>query len=420
MDNVWIKRRRAKRGAKLKVLSINTSNFGSTGNIMLQLQECCKSNGMKMLVAFPKSRSNMKKRVANSIYIGSILSRNIHLQLSNLTGYNGTFSYFSTLNFLRKVKKYNPDIIHLHNLHNGYINLPLLFTYIKKNNIPTVWTLHDCWSFTGQCPHFTLAKCDKWKNGCYDCTQYREYPESLVDRTKTMWKLKKKWFTGVKNMTIVTPSQWLADLVKESFLGKYPIKVINNGIDLNVFKPAKNNFKEKYGIENKHIVLGVSFGWGYRKGLDVFIELSKQLGESYQLVLVGTDVSVDKQLPKNIISIHRTQDQKELAELYTAADVFVNPTREENYPTVNMEALACGTPIVTFKTGGSPEILDNTCGVVVDCEDTSSMKKAIIDICENGIFTEDACLRRSRSFKARVLFDEYIDLYNTIGLKHVD
>lgn len=221
-------------------------------------------------------------------------------------------------------------------------------------------------------------------------------------------------------MTIVTPSQWLAELVKESFLGKYPIKVINNGIDLNVFKPAKNNFKEKYGIENKHIVLGVSFGWGYRKGLDVFIELSKQLGESYQLVLVGTDVSVDKQLPKNIISIHRTQDQKELAELYTAADVFVNPTREENYPTVNMEALACGTPIVTFKTGGSPEILDNTCGVVVDCEDTSSMKKAIIDICENGIFTEDACLRRSRSFKARVLFDEYIDLYNTIGLKHVD
>lgn len=225
-------------------------------------------------------------------------------------------------------------------------------------------------------------------------------------------------------MTIVTPSQWLADLVKESFLGEYPIKVINNGIDLNVFKPTKNNFKEKYGIENKYIVLGVSFGWGYKKGLDVFIELSKQLGESYQIVLVGTDVSVDEQLPKNIISVHRTQDQQELAELYTAADVFVNPTREENYPTVNMEALACGTPIVTFKTGGSPEILDNTCGVVVDCEDTSSMKKVIIDICENGILTEEACLRRSQSFKARVLFDEYIALYNTIGFyssqKHID
>ncbi len=216
-------------------------------------------------------------------------------------------------------------------------------------------------------------------------------------------------------MTIVTPSQWLTDLVKESFLSEYPIKVINNGIDLNVFKPTKNNFKEKYGIENKYIVLGISFGWGYKKGLDVFIELSKQLGESYQIVLVGTDVSVNEQLPKNIISVHKTQDQQELAGLYTAADVFVNPTREENYPTVNMEALACGTPIVTFKTGGSPEILDNTCGIVVDCEDTSSMKKAIIDICENGILTEDACLRRSQFFKARVLFDEYISLYNTIG-----
>lgn len=398
----------------MKILSINTSNFGSTGNIMLRLQECCKSNGMDMLVAFPKSRSNMKKRVTNSIYIGSILSRNVHLQLSKLTGYNGIFSYFSTLNFLRKIKKYNPDIIHLHNLHNGYINLPLLFKYIKKNNISTVWTLHDCWSFTGQCPHFTLAKCDKWKTGCYDCTQYREYPESLVDRTKTMWKLKKKWFTGVKNMTIVTPSQWLADLVKESFLGEYPIKVINNGIDLNVFKPTKNNFKEKYGIENKYIVLGVSFRWGYKKGLDVFIELSKQLGERYQIVLVGTDVSVDKQLPKNIISIHRTQNQQELAELYTAADVFVNPTREENYPTVNMESLACGTPIISFRTGGSSEIFDVSCGLVTESNDVDAMKRAIIHVCENKPFSPAACLERAKSFDKSGRYDEYIELSKSI------
>ena len=399
----------------MKVLSINTSNFGSTGNIMLRLQECCKSNGMKMLVAFPKSRSNMKKRVANSIYIGSILSRNIHLQLSNLTGYNGTFSYFSTLNFLRKVKKYNPDIIHLHNLHNGYINLPLLFKYIKKNNIPTVWTLHDCWSFTGQCPHFTLAKCDKWKNGCYDCTQYREYPESLVDRTKTMWKLKKKWFTGVKNMTIVTPSQWLADLVKESYLGEYPVKVINNGIDLNVFKPTKNNIKEKYGIENKYIVLGISFGWGYKKGLDVFIELSKQLGESYQIVLVGTDVSVDEQLPKNIISVHRTQDQQELAELYTAADVFVNPTREEVLGLVNIEALACGTPVVTFKTGGCPEIVDASCGSVVGCDDVDALEGEIKRICEMKPYSTVACLEKARAFDKQDRFKEYIELYEMLN-----
>ena len=398
----------------MRILSINTANFGSTGNIMLQLQECCKSNEMQMLVAFPKSRSNMKKKVADSIYIGSILSRNMHLQLSNLTGYNGTFSYFSTLFFLRKVKKYNPDIIHLHNLHNGYINLFLLFKYIKRTNVPVVWTLHDCWSFTGQCPHFTLAKCDKWKSGCYACTQYREYPKSLVDRTKIMWKLKKKWFTGVKNMTIVTPSQWLAKLVKESFLEEYPIRVINNGIDLNVFKPTKNSFKEKYGIENKHIVLGVSFGWGYKKGLDVFIELSKQLGESYQIVLVGTDISLDEQLPPNIISVHRTQNQQELAELYTAADVFVNPTREENYPTVNMESLACGTPIISFRTGGSSEIFDEDCGLVTESNDVDFVKKAIIYVCEGKPFSPESCLERAKAFDKRDRYDEYIELYKSI------
>ena len=416
MDNVWIKRRRAKRGAKLKVLSINTSNFGSTGNIMLRLQECCKSNGMKMLVAFPKSRSNMKKRVANSIYIGSILSRNIHLQLSNLTGYNGTFSYFSTLIFLRKVKKYKPDIIHLHNLHNCYINLPMLFNYIKKNNIPVVWTLHDCWAFTGQCPHFTMAKCDKWKTGCYSCPQYNEYPSSLVDRTKTMWKLKKKWFTGVQNMTIVTPSQWLADLVKESFLKEYPVKVINNGIDLSIFKPTESDFRKKHGIaENQKMLLGVSFGWGVRKGLDVFIELSERLdSEEYQIVLVGTDDNVDKQLPSNIISIHRTQDQKELAEIYTAADVFVNPTREEVLGMVNIESLACGTPVITFNSGGSPECIDKFCGVVVECDDVDAMEQAVKRLCLNDVYNETLCIERAKHFNNIMRFKEYVSLYDTV------
>lgn len=415
MDDVWLKRQRAKRGTKLKILSINTSNFGSTGNIMLHLQECCKSNGMEMLVAFPKSRSNMKKRVANSIYIGSILSRNIHLLLSNFTGYNGVFSYFSTLNFLRKVKKYNPDIIHLHNLHNGYINLQLLFKHIKKSNTPTVWTLHDCWAFTGQCPHFTLAKCDKWKTGCFACTQYREYPGSLVDRTETMWKLKKKWFTGVQNMTIVTPSQWLADLVKQSFLKEYPVKVINNGIDLSIFKPSDNNFREKYGLQNKKIILGVAFGWGERKGLDVIVELAKRLdSELYQIVLVGTDDCIDKLLPDNIISIHRTQNQQELAEIYTAADLFVNPTREENYPTVNMEALACGTPVITFKTGGSPEIIDTSCGLVVDRDDIDAMEQEIKRLCLSSVYNETMCIERAKHFDNIMRFKEYVSLYDTV------
>ena len=201
----------------MKILEINSTNFGSTGNIMLQLSEIMNKKGINVLVSCPLCRDNLKKKVDNQIFIGNRITRNLHLRLSYITGFNGSFSRLSTWIFLRKVNRFKPDIIHLHNLHNCYINLPMLFNYIKKKNIRVIWTLHDCWSFTGQCPYFTLAKCDKWKNGCYDCPQIHEYPGALIDRTKTMWKMKKKWFTGVKDMTIVTPSQWLADMVSESF-----------------------------------------------------------------------------------------------------------------------------------------------------------------------------------------------------------
>ena len=173
------------------------------------------------------------------------------------------------------MEKIKPDLVHCHNLHGWYLNLPLFFRYIKKHHIPVVWTLHDCWALTGQCPHFTISKCEKWKTGCHDCPYpHNEYPQTIVDRSKEMWNLKKKWFTGVENMTIVTPSQWLADLVKQSYLKEYPVQVINNGIDLTVFKPTESTFRAKYHLENKYIILGVSLGWNYKKGLDVFVELS--------------------------------------------------------------------------------------------------------------------------------------------------
>jgi glycosyltransferase involved in cell wall biosynthesis len=228
-----------------------------------------------------------------------------------------------------------------------------------------------------------------------------------------MWRLKKKWFTGVEDMTIVTPSQWLAGLVKESILKDYTVKVIHNGIDLSIFKSMPNNFREKYGIpENKKILLGVAFGWGIRKGLDVFLELEKRLDpHKYQIVLVGTDDKVDKQLPAGIISIHRTQNQQELAEIYTAADLFVNPTREENYPTVNMESLACGTPVLTFRTGGSPEILDENTGAVVDCDDIDALEQEIVRICDKKPHSMEACLTRAKSFDMNERFEEYIKLY---------
>ena len=302
-------------------------------------------------------------------------------------------------------------MIHLHNLHGWYINFPLLFKYIKKNNIRVIWTLHDCWTFTGHCPHFDMIGCEKWKTGCYQCPQIGEYPASYADISKWMYKHKKQWFTGVEDMTLVTPSEWLANLTRQSFLKDYPVKVINNGIDLSIFKPTESDFRKKYDLEDKFILLGVAFGWGKRKGLDVFIELSKRLDERYQIVLVGTDENVDKQLPKNIISIYRTQNQTELAEIYTAADLFVNPTREENFPTVNIESLACGTPIVTFRTGGSPEIIDESCGVVVEKDDIDGMQKEIERIYEKRPFGQEDCVKRAQNFDMNDKFAEYVELY---------
>ena len=395
-----------------KIIEINTCDYGSTGNIMKQIAWHICQLGHESIIAVPAGRHNPKKEKKDYLWIGNRFSEDSHIILGYLTGFQGCFSVFSTLRFVAKLKKINPDVIHLHNLHKCYINLPILFHYIKKNNVEVVWTLHDCWAFTGQCPHFTMTKCEKWKTGCHDCPSYRRYPESMVDRTKTMWGLKKKWFTGVQNMTIVAPSQWLADLVKQSFLKEYPVKVIHNGIDLSVFRPTPSDFREKYHIpEEKFVLLGVAFGWGKRKGLDVFVELSRRLDpEKYQIVLVGTDDAVDKTLPKNILSIHRTQNQQELAEVYTAADLFVNPTREDNYPTVNMEAIACGTPVLTFRTGGSPEIVDEDTGAVVDCDDVDAMVKQIITIQEVNPFSSKACLEHAKQFDKDLRFEEYIQL----------
>lgn len=396
----------------MKILEINQVNFGSTGHIMLQIADLATKKGHEVICSFYARRNKDKDK--NCIYIGNKVSHNIHKKLYRKTGNNGCYSKISTWNFLRKVKKFDPDLIHIHNLHNCYINLPMLFDYIKKNNKKVVWTLHDCWSFTGQCPYFTAVGCEKWKTGCHDCEQINRYPSCSVDRTDKMWKLKKEWFTGVQNLTIITPSQWLADLVKQSFLKDYPVKVINNGINLDVFKPTESDFRTKHNLEDKKIILGVASVWEVRKGLDVFIELSKRLDDRYKIVLVGTNDEVDKKLPEGIISIHRTSNQKELAELYTAADVFFIPTREDNFPTVNMESLACGTPVLTFNTGGSPEMVDEATGVVLMNEDIASVEQAVISMCESGKYSKEACTERAKQYDSGLKYNEYLSLFENI------
>ena len=398
----------------MKVLYINICSYGSTGNIVRQLCSRVEASGGQAYLCVPNGRHNRNQYSGDHIWIGGRISEDSHLLLSRLTGYNGCFSVFATYRFLQKVDQVRPDVIHLHNLHNSYINLPLLFRHIKKERYSVVWTLHDCWAFTGHCPHFAIAKCEKWKTGCYSCPQYRFYPKSYVDDSKWMYRLKKKWFTKVEDLTLVTPSQWLADLTRQSFLKEYSVKIVNNGIDLSVFTPTESDFRKKYRCENKKIVLGVSFGWSLQKGLDVFIDLTKRLPKNYKIVLVGTDDKTDKQLPENILSVHRTQNQKELAALYTTADVFVNPTREDNYPTVNMEAIACGTPVLTFRTGGSPEIIDDICGSVVECDDMDALEREIIRICEEHPYTEEACLNRAKMFDKNDRLTEYLKMYEEI------
>ena len=395
----------------MKIAQINiVCGKGSTGKICAEIGKLLDKNSIENKIYFTLGKTELK----NGVKYSNAFYTKIMAVFARLFGNNGFNSRFVTHNLVRKLKKFDPDIIHLHNLHGHNVNLKILFRYLSKYNKKVVWTFHDCWAFTGHCPHFTMVKCDKWKTGCNKCPQKRDV-SWFFDKSKIIYKRKKLLLTKLQNLTIVTPSKWLADLAAQSFLKDYPVKVINNGIDLSVFKPTKSNFREKYDIpQDKYVLLGVAFGWGKRKGLDVFIELAKRLPDKYRIVLVGTDNKTDKLLPKNIVSIHRTQNQTELAEIYTAADLFVNPTREENYPTVNMESIACGTPVLTFRTGGSPEIVDETCGSVVDCDDIDALTSEIKRICAEKPYSKEACLMRAKSFDMNERFREYIELYHLL------
>ncbi len=340
----------------MKILMINSvCGRGSTGRICTDIAEMLEKEGHECKIAYGRA-SVPQKYQKYAVRIGNELGVNIHAALSRIFDDCGFHSHFATKKFVRWVKEYNPDIIHLHNLHGYYLNLEILFDYLRTCGKKIIWTLHDCWAFTGHCCYFSFVGCDKWKRQCGHCVQKKAYPKSmLVDNSRRNFEKKKQLFTGIPNLTIVTPSKWLAGLVKESFLKDYPIKVIHNGIDLNVFKPTSSNFRERYNLENKKIILGVASVWDDRKGFKDFLKLSELIDDNTRIVLVGVNDKQIKLLPPKIIGIRRTNSTKELAEIYTAADVFFNPTYEDNYPTVNLEAQACGTPVITYNTGGSIE-----------------------------------------------------------------
>ena len=389
----------------MKVLQINSvCGKGSTGKIASDLLSVLKNNGYEGIIAYGRDRAN---NCAESFKIGNDLDVKLHAALSRLTDKSGFYSKHFTKLLINKIKQYNPNIIHLHNIHGYYVNFKLLVNFLIEYNKPVVWTLHDCWIFTGHCAYYTYLNCDKFINGCSDCPNLNSYPKSYFDNSKNNYNIKKNLLLKLNNVVYVTPSLWLKNEVSKSFLGEKKCLVINNGIDDKVFSKKKSNFRKKYNLDNKKILLGVANVWEKRKGLSDFIKISKLLNDNEVIVLVGK--GLEKIEHNNIITISRTSSQEELAEIYSEADYFLNPTYEDNYPTTNLESLACGTPVITYNTGGSPEPVLEGCGSVVDVGD-------YIEMYNRTKLKYDAYKIKdiSKNLSKDVCFNKYIELYNSL------
>jgi len=402
----------------MRVLQINTTykTGGSTGRIVFDLHQTMQKRQIESFVTY--GYTYKKEEEDNKIYqIESIFDLKVNILKTRIFGKHGFYNYFVTKKLLEKISEIKPDVIHLHNIHNHYINASLLFSYIKKNNIPVVWTLHDCWAFTGWCAYFDYSGCSKWETGCHTCSSLHDYPFTwFFDRSRELYNEKKQLFCGVKNLTIVSPSEWLARLVSNSFLKEYPLKVINNGIDLSKFTYRESEFHKKYNLTGKKIVLAVANNFSKRKGVDFLLRLPWLLPTDYKLVLLGINKENLNNLPNNCIGILKTTNIDDLVATYSAADVFINPTLEDNFPTTNIEALACGTPCVTYITGGSHEIIDEKVGLAVIKNDEKEFVDAIKTIVNKGKqMYFNACISKAQDlYNKELKYGEYIELYKKI------
>lgn len=352
----------------MRVLLINgVCGYTSTGKICGEIADELNSKGNEVKIAYGRFSYVPVRYQKYGIRIGNAWSVRQHALQTRLFDAQGFGSKKATKRFLKWVDTYNPDLIWLHNLHGYYINIELLFQWIKSHpQISVRWTLHDCWAFTGHCVYFTMVKCNKWKERCQNCPQKRAYPASIwLDRSERNYKKKKMLFCGVKKMQIITPSQWLADQVSQSFLCEYPIIVQHNKIDETVFKPTKSDFRDRYGLVGKTIVLGVANIWEERKGLDDFLKLSRMLDDDYVIVLVGLSTRQIKKMPAKIKGIAQIKEVKELAEIYSASDIYVNASKEETFGMTTLEAAKCGAKVIVYDSTASKEVARKYGGVVV-------------------------------------------------------
>ena len=397
-----------------KLVQINTVFYASTGRIMADIQKYAESQGYDT-ISFV-GRGPTSKDIKGKVF-GNPISFWSHVILTTVFDAQGYGSYFATKKLIRWLREENPDIIHLHNLHGYYLQIPTLCRYLKDEYKGKVfWTFHDCWPVTGHCAHFISANCNQWKIECRRCPKKREYPISFFfDGSKRNYRMKKKWFQNIPNLTIITPSEWIKNIVAESFLKCKRIEVVYNGIDLRVFKYAKDiELWNKYNIPGERkIILGVSSIWNRSKGLDDFLELAKELSEDYHIVMVGLSKGQIGKLPKNVTGIEKTSDIGELVRIYSNADVFLNPSIEESFSLVTVEAMACGTPVIVLDTSAVKELVDEKSGLVLKQHQPQDYIKAIQLIMDQKLQTDDIRARAEKFDKDRQVA-RIIELYKTV------
>lgn len=380
----------------------------STGRITEGIASVATKNGWECYIAH--GARYVGKSIMKSYQVTSKSGEYLHYAKSILFDSHGLGSTLATKKLIRLIDvDIKPDIIHLHCIHGYYLNYKVLFEYLNKKCIPVVWTFHDCWAFTGHCAHFVTANCNKWKSACYECPLKSEYPKSITDASGRNYDLKKSLFQNNKNLHIVTVSEWLASLVSESFLGQKEISVIRNGIDINQFTPKEKSSSERFNI------IGVASAWGRDKGLYDFYKLRELLSEDkYSITLVGLTQDQINSLPQGIRGICRTNSVDELAKLYSDSDVFVNPTYVDSFPTVNMEAMACGLPVITYNTGGGPEAITSSTGIVLEQGDINGIADAVRRI-QGGLFSISECRQRAEEcFDNKRCYLDYVKLYNRL------
>ncbi len=396
-----------------KLVQINTVCNTSTGKLMGDIQRKANASGYETLSIVGRRKPFSDLRC---IKIGNGLSFWIHVCINTVLDRQGYASYFVTRRMIQKLRQEQPDIIHLHNLHGYYMNLPLLFDYLSKEFRGKIfWTFHDCWPFTGHCAYFTAVGCDKWEKECGKCPNKRVYPISLfADASRKNYADKKKMFTELNNLTIIVPSKWMEEMVRKSFFQNYPVITVNNGIDLQSFSYHRplDELYEKYDISReKKIILGVANIWDGRKGLSDFLALAKKLPAGYQILLVGLTARQMKRLPSNMKGIRRTQDKKELVMLYSCASIFMNPSVEESFSLVTVEAISCGTPAIVLDTSAVKELICDENGIVLKKHGTADYLEAI-KILEERRLSREQVSQTAQKYDVDVYAKRIVDLYH--------